>query len=283
MKIQKLATALSVALLIVWPLTKQHTAKQNIPIKTGAVINDHPHATGYSSGANLGLVIADTNNYTSACVDSLPSFITLEMPTPGDQGNQISCVAWATVYGAGSHYIHLTTRKPYSDTGNLSPRFVYNQISKGHCTRTSVLDHLYLLKTQGSCTLNNMPYDPNDCSTQPDSLQRILAENYRIKGWEKIDLHDLALLKRAISESKPVIFSIVPDEGFKRISAPFIWNKREGAIDAAHSMIIVGYDDAKKAFRIMNSWSTHWGDKGFAWIDYDFFLANVLEGGHIII
>ncbi|MEZ4955452.1 MAG: C1 family peptidase [Saprospiraceae bacterium] len=35
-----------------------------------------------------------------------------------------------------------------------------------------------------------------------------------------------------------------------------------------HAMTIVGYDDGKNAFRIVNSWGTNWGDNGFAWVDY---------------
>lgn len=48
-------------------------------------------------------------------------------------------------------------------------------------------------------------------------------------------------------------------------------------------MIITGFDDSKNAFRIMNSWSAAWGDKGFGWIDYGFFLQNVIEGGYVVI
>ncbi|MEO6550009.1 MAG: C1 family peptidase [Ferruginibacter sp.] len=250
---------------------------------TGAAATRSEPAPGFCNGANLQVPIIDTSYYTDISKEQLPSKFILDMPTPGDQGNQGSCAAWATVYGVGSFYVHFTTGKPYSDTGNLSPRFIYNQISKGDCSCTSVLDNLYLLKTQGACTVNAMPYDANDCSTQPDSMQRSLAENYKIKGWQKIELHNLSLLKRAITESKPIIFSISTDQGFRKISKPFMWDTREGAIEPAHSMILAGYDDEKKAFRVMNSWGTAWGDKGFAWIGYDFFLTNVLRGGHIVL
>ncbi len=35
-----------------------------------------------------------------------------------------------------------------------------------------------------------------------------------------------------------------------------------------HAISIIGYDDDKKAWIIRNSWSTDWGDKGFAYVDY---------------
>ncbi len=33
-------------------------------------------------------------------------------------------------------------------------------------------------------------------------------------------------------------------------------------------MVVIGYNDTKNAFKVMNSWGTKWGDNGFAWIDY---------------
>ncbi len=42
-------------------------------------------------------------------------------------------------------------------------------------------------------------------------------------------------------------------------------------------MVVVGYDDARKAFRLMNSWGREWADGGFCWMDYDLFRRLVRE------
>jgi hypothetical protein len=34
---------------------------------------------------------------------------------------------------------------------------------------------------------------------------------------------------------------------------------------------VIGYDESRKAFLIMNSWGDHWGDSGFGWIDSSIF------------
>jgi len=57
-------------------------------------------------------------------------------------------------------------------------------------------------------------------------------------------------------------------------------NRGEAVFDAdegnfaAHAMIAVGYDDAKNAFRIQNSWGRNWGDGGYAWFTYDFWKRS---------
>jgi len=38
--------------------------------------------------------------------------------------------------------------------------------------------------------------------------------------------------------------------------------------DVNHGIIIVGWDDTKKAYRIKNSWGERWGEKGYMWIEY---------------
>ncbi len=204
------------------------------------------------------------------------------MPVPGDQGRQPSCSAWAVVYGAGNYYIHHTTGKPYSDTDNLSPAFIYNQLPKGKGGTTSFMDNLELFRADGACSLKNMPYYANDYSARPDSIQRLNAAKYKIKGWEKIDPHNPELLKAAVFQKKPVIFFIATDEGFDKIAAPFTWKYRSGRLGSIHAMVIAGYDDSRNAFLVMNSWGTSWGDKGFAWIDYQFFLQNASPNAYIL-
>lgn len=36
-----------------------------------------------------------------------------------------------------------------------------------------------------------------------------------------------------------------------------------------HAYVIIGYSHSRRAFRMINSWGTRWGENGRAWIDYD--------------
>lgn len=238
---------------------------------------DYAFSNGYCSGSGLGILIPFHDSARFSAIDSLPDSLQLEMPIPGDQQSQGSCAAWATIYAAGSYYVHITTGKPYTDSTELSPKYTYNQIAKGNCTCTSITDNLYLLQTQGACTLKDMPYNPYECLLQPDSVQHKKAEPFKIKDWYTVDLSNILLIKQQILHKMPIIFATWPDEGFKRPKAPFILRKRISDAPKGHAMVICGYDDARKAFRVINSWSTRWADKGFVWIDYSFFVKNLAD------
>ena len=239
--------------------------------------------TSYSDNKGPMTPLIDTGNYYTSNIEILPPAVRLDMPVPGNQGKQASCSAWAIVYGAGNYYMHITTGKPYSDSDNLSPAFIYNQLPKGSGGSVAFMDNLELFRTEGACSLKSMPYHADDYTAQPDSAQHLDAAKYKIKGWEKIDMHNLTLIKNALFQKKPVVFFIATDEGFNKLTSPFTWKERCGRPGTVHSMVIAGYDDSRNAFLIMNSWGTSWGDKGFAWIDYQFFLENASPKGFILI
>ncbi len=246
------------------------------------LLNGNTH-TSHSDSILPRARTVDVGNYYISKVEAMPPAMRLDMPVPGDQGRQPSCSAWAIVYGAGNYYMHLATGKSYNDSENLSPAFIFNQLPKGTGGATAFIDNLELFKAEGACSLKSMPYHADDYSIQPDSAQRLNAAKNKINGWRKIDPHDFALLKKTIFQRKPVIIFIATDEGFNKITTPFIWKDRCGNLGPVHAMVIAGYDDSRNAFLVMNSWGTSWGDKGFVWIDYQFFLKNTSPNGYILI
>ncbi|NKB33132.1 MAG: hypothetical protein GKR91_08545 [Pseudomonadales bacterium] len=42
-----------------------------------------------------------------------------------------------------------------------------------------------------------------------------------------------------------------------------------GAQRGGHAMLVVGYDDVKRQFKVQNSWDKTWGDRGYGYIPYD--------------
>ncbi len=245
---------------------------------------DYDFANGYcEDGLGLGINPQPDDSARFSFTDILPDSLQLDMPVPGDQKGEGSCSAWATVYAAGSYYFHIAAGLAYSDSSLLSPAYTYNQIVKGTCSCTSIRDHLYLLQTQGACSLKDMAYNGNECLTQPDSLQKKKAAQFKIKQWYSVDLNNLTLIKQQLLHKMPVIFSAHVDQGYKRPPEPYLLTRRTSNSPLPHAMLVSGYNNRKKAFRIMNSWGTRWADKGFVWVDYDYFLSNFYDPkGYVI-
>ncbi len=206
----------------------------------------------------------------------LPSNFLLMTPPIAKQGNEGSCVAFATAYAARSiEQYYRTSATSYSLSQNIfSPEYVYNQtkMSSDCFSGTAFSLALDLMKNKGVCTWNTMPYsDLNGCSLLPNAIQDAEASNFKITSYSKIINTDQSAIKTMIYNKHPVIINVTMDNGFINATAGFIWSSYSGSGAFPHALIICGYDDSKHAYKVMNSVGTNWGDLGFSWIDYDYF------------
>lgn len=202
----------------------------------------------------------------------------IAMPPVRNQGSEGSCAAFAVGYAARSvDWYNKTNATSYNDAVNLfSPEFLYNKIKfPGDCyTGAAMQPALDTIKNSGICTWATMPYSTtNGCSTLPNASQYSEGINYKINSYVKLYTTDKEAIKALVRDNKPVIISITIDNSFLAAKTDFIWSYSTGG-SVGHAVVICGYDDAKNAYRIMNSFGTDWGGGGFCWIDYDFFLLK---------
>jgi Papain family cysteine protease len=202
--------------------------------------------------------------------------LSISFPTPGDQGQQSSCTAWASAYLKTYQEVVETGQDP--DDVFFSPAFIYNQIKASSCDLGSdIVDALNLLSEQGDVGNNIFAYDPNDCDKQPTETMKELAEPFRIASWRRANTRDATEIKRHIANATPVLIAFETDSAFFDLSTEVY--KNPPSDDAGlHAMIVVAYDDTKNAFKVINSWGTSWGESGFGWIDYDTFIEKTPYG-----
>ena len=79
----------------------------------------------------------------------------------------------------------------------------------------------------------------------------------------------------------PVIVSVKADKSFqifenKSESDTYFWSN--SADYDNHAMVVVGYDNYREAFKLLNSWGTDWGANGYGWISYKSFRFMVNQG-----
>lgn len=205
--------------------------------------------------------------------------VSLKCPPIGNQGGEGSCVAWAEGYAARAidWYYRTGTMQTFS------PEFLYNLCKFGTCAAgTAMQVVLDTMIHKGVCTYTAMPYNDGDCYTAPNSSQLANAANYKISGYSKISKYDLGAIRAMIQNKKPVIITIIADNSFVNATAGFIWKTQTTGV-LPHCLTIVGYDDSKSAFKVMNSWGTAWGDAGFGWIDYTLFPSVTAGNGYVYV
>ncbi len=205
---------------------------------------------------------------------TLPASHFLLMPPVQNQGGEGTCVPFATAYAARSvERFYKTNATSYSYATNIfSPEFLYNQIKTGDCgSGTGVTTALNFMVSTGVSTWQSMPYSSsNGCSLMPTSSQTSEAGNYKIVSYSKIPVSDITAIKTMVANKHAVIITVGTDNSFWSAQPGFTWKVYSGNMGISHSLVICGYDDAKHAYKVMNSWGTSWGDAGFSWIDYDF-------------
>ncbi len=206
-------------------------------------------------------------------LDTLSSY-DMKVPPIGSQGREGSCVAFAVGYGAKSiheYYKNAATSYSYS-TNIFSPEFLYNQTKFGDCgSGTAMQTALDFIKTNGIVPWSIMPYTDTDCSTLPTAQQSIQAQVYKISEYYKIYTTDSTMIKTLVRQNKAVIIGICVDYAFMNAKTGFIWKNTGSALGVGHSIVIIGYNDQLKAWKIINSFGTAWGTNGFAYIEYSMF------------
>ena len=203
----------------------------------------------------------------------LPSSYSIVMPPVRYQGTDGSCVSFAITYARAAEEYYKTGAVSYNDGVNVfSPEYIFNQVRPcAECWGSAVVPSLELLKSQGVCTWNSMPYNAsNRCSLMPTLAQTAEAANYKITSYSKIIDSDKVAIKSMLAKNHPVIATFIIDNNFYNATPGFIWKTLTGN-SGRHTMAICGYDDAKHAYKAINSWGSSWGDAGYIWIDYDFF------------
>lgn len=196
-----------------------------------------PHQTGlvFASPQQLLGVPLASMPFSGA---QLPSSVDLsnDLPPPGDQGHQSSCVGWAVAYALKSQQEKVEEHWPLTIPNSgihpehvFSPAYIYNQINGGRDSGAQFVDAFRVLTSQGAAPLSAMLYNEADFLTQPSAVARQVAGNYRIAEWRQVNVRDVIELKAQLNAGLPVVIGAVVDDGFLRLPAGAVWKGRDRA------------------------------------------------------
>ncbi len=210
-------------------------------------------------------------------------------PSVGDQGQQGSCVAWSSAYGARTI---LEAARTGQDPNSLkfSPSFLYNQIGLDGCDGSYVQKAMEFMTQKGSVPYDQFAYNDKDCSKQPDQQLLNTAQQYKMRGANRLtvgdrtDQIDLRAIKENLNGGAPVVIGMMVGGSYMQpMMGQDVWTPTQDDYGmqgfGGHAQCVVGYDDKKYggSFLIMNSWGSQWGSNGFAWVRYTDFKTFVRE------
>lgn len=241
-------------------------------------------------GANFDPALYDKAEVYEPLADNakapLPERVSLEQFAPKrlNQGQQGSCVAWASAYAARTIVQAQATGADPNGT-TFSPSFLYNQIKLGNdCQGSYIFRAMDNMKAGGVLPLSQFGYTDQSCTKLPDGQQKQAALPFRIKGFQRLSYGgddqrtDMLAMKQQLSQGSPVVIGMMVGGSFMQdMEGREVWIPTQGDYRMAgfggHAMCVIGYDDYKEggAFQIMNSWGPEWGRNGIAWVPYKVF------------
>lgn len=202
--------------------------------------------------------------------------LSAQLPTPRSQGSTHTCTAWSVAYAGASLALRARGVAPAL---TLSPSFAYNQVSRDPwCeTTTKISSMLNLLRDVGALPIEEFAFDGAWCGRLPTAPELQRATGFRIKGWSAFDATNPDNVKAQLARGVPVIFAMRVTAKMKALRGDAVLEE-DDVPGPSHAMIAIGYDDAKKAFLIQNSWGQSWAAQGYGWFGYEFWKRHVSAG-----
>jgi len=140
-----------------------------------------------------------------------------------------------------------------------------------------VIDGTRYTEAYGICSETDWPYNISKFAVRPPAICDINAKKYRITSYNtiKIDNNLINNIKYYITKNQPVLIALLVYSSFesqlvaKTGLVPIPDTKKEKCL-GGHELCLIGYDDTKKLFTVLNSWSANWGDRGLCYIPYNY-------------
>ncbi|MCP4134334.1 MAG: hypothetical protein GY754_25390 [bacterium] len=187
-----------------------------------------------------------------------------------NQGTCGSCWAFAAMAAFEANYIIRNNKEAdLSEQHVLDCAVDRNGRKAGSCNGGWYKGVFDYLKKRNAVLEENFPYRGKDSRCLPTRAAR-----YRLAFWGFVKNNAGIPLEREMKEALctygPLTAAVKVTPAFQAYSGGvFDEHARVRAErDVNHAIVITGWDDSKKAYRIKNSWGKGWGEKGYAWVEY---------------
>ncbi len=177
-----------------------------------------------------------------------------------DQGNCGSCTAFGTI-GAWEPAMRITFAKDM----DLSERDLFF-CSGGFCDLGNMMEPVLTTAVGGIASEADCPYIPVDCACGSGKATDWTTRGAKLTSWKGVT--DPAEMKTLLDKT-PLVGVMDVHESFLHYQGGVYHSLgAEDPVVGGHCIAIVGYDEAKGAWLLRNSWGLDWGEAGYGWIQY---------------
>ncbi|UQU66518.1 IPT/TIG domain-containing protein [Couchioplanes caeruleus] len=265
---------LAAAVITAAPVSVSATAAEAATGRPSAL----PHAVG-GLLPSAGRTPARVRGGAGA-LDVLPTSVDLRSyaPSPGDQGQIGSCVAWSIGYSIMGYYANRTSGAgaPYA------PLFLYmRNVAPGGAPNAGLNPDAVLANAQsaGVDTQSDYWQGTTNWQSAPTAGQIANARNYRVSGWTRLfngagqGATAKTSIMQALASGSPVALGIPVFRDFMYLRTHTVYSTLTGTNLGGHMIAAYGYD--AQGVLIRNSWGTGWGNAGDAKLSWDFVTRQV--------
>lgn len=140
-----------------------------------------------------------------------------------------------------------------------------------------IRDGFKSIATEGVCSESSWPYDINKFAKTPPKSCYKTALSHTALQYQRLNNTNLNELKACLASGFPFVFGFTVYTNFEsaQVAKDGIVNLPQAGEEVlgGHAVMCVGYDDSTQRFKVMNSWGTQWGNKGYFTIPYSY-LTN---------
>jgi Hemopexin/Papain family cysteine protease len=205
------------------------------------------------------------------------------LPLPGDQGGMGSCVGWSVAYARTFYAAQYEGRDPRKAANVVSPNYLYLRTNPTTCSSGTNWHAAVEVLKKGALSLADYPYS-DSCAVAPPDNMVAKATDFRVLGLRVVDLKNPEDIKGQIARGNPVLFAFYATFAFDTFKGDGTYFQPIRNEDAGgHSVLLIGYDDVRQAFRLLNSWGQNWGERGLCWISYETVKTQGNDGAVLIV
>ena len=196
-----------------------------------------------------------------------------------NQGQQGACMSFSMV-----SVFEYFLKKNHAQFPDLSEQFLYynarKRIGKEMVDEGSTsVGSIQTLQEDGICSEEAWPYKVGGFAEEPSAEAYKEAKRRRVKRAVMVE-KKIETLKSALDDGLPVVFIVDLFPSFVQgvngfVSMPSeeeVKQLKESGEKHSHAMVLCGFNEEQRVFKVRNSWGKEFGDGGYCYLSYDYIM-----------